>query len=85
MANASPIIYSQHLRCLARLLKNPTLYSVFTFLFDEYLLQVRKGLVDPIIRFNQSQIANNSGVNRGEVAKYVVKLEELGLVTLKGN
>lgn len=84
MANASPIIYSQHLRCLARLLKNPTLYSVFTFLFDEYLLQVRKGLEEPIIRFNQSQIANNSGVNRGEVAKYVVKLEELGLVTLKG-
>lgn len=84
MANASPIIYSQHLRCLARLLKNPTLYSVFTFLFDEYLLQVRKGLVEPIIRFNQSQIANNSGVNRGEVAKYIVKLEELGLVTLKG-
>lgn len=83
MANASPIIYSQHLRCLARLLKNPTLYSVFTFLFDEYLLQVRKGLVEPIIRFNQSQIANNSGVNRGEVAKYIVKLEELGLVTLK--
>lgn len=83
MANASPIIYSQHLRCLARLLKNPTLYSVFTFLFDEYLLQVRKGLEEPIIRFNQSQIANNSGVNRGEVAKYVVKLEELGLVTLK--
>lgn len=84
MANASPIIYSQHLRCLARLLKNPTLYSVFTFLFDEYLLQVRKGLVEPIIRFNQSQIANNSGVNRGEVAKYIIKLEELGLVTLKG-
>lgn len=83
MTNTSPIIYSQHLRCLARLLKNPTLYSVFTFLFDEYLLQVRKGLGKPIIRFNQSQIANNSGVNRGEVTRYVVKLEELGLVTLK--
>ena len=84
MANPTPIIYSQHLRCLARLLKNPTLYSVFTFLFDEYLLQVRKGQDSPSVKFNQSQIANNSGVDRGALSKYIIKLEELGLITLKG-
>jgi len=78
------LIYSQHLRCLARLLKNTAQTAVFTYLFDEYLLLLRQGISNPGFIVSNSQIAENTGVDRGRVEIYLRKLEELGLIVISG-
>lgn len=76
------LIYSQHLRCLARLLKNTAQTAVFTYLFDEYLLLLRQGISNPGFIVSNSQIAENTGVDRSRVGIYLQKLEELGLIVI---
>ena len=83
--NTSPtLIYSQHLRCLARLLKNTAQTEVFTYLFDEYLHLLRQGYTNPGITKSMITIAENTGVYRGRVEDRLKELAELRLITVVG-
>ena len=83
--NSSPtLIYSQHLRCLARLLKNTAQTEVFTYLFDEYLHLLRQGYTNPGITKSMITIAENTGVYRGRVEDRLKELAELRLIKIVG-
>ena len=81
--NSQPtLIYSQHLRCLARLLKNTAQTEVFTYLFDEYLYLIKQGHTNPGIVKSMSTIAENTGIYRGRVEDRLKELAELQLISI---
>ena len=79
------LIYSQHFRCMARLLQNSTRNEIFTYLLDEHVLQLRRGKANPTIAVSYSEIAEKSGVSRNVVASHLKSLEALHLINLWGN
>lgn len=79
---SSVLIYSQHLRCMARLLKNTAQTEVFTYLFDEYLHLVRQGHVNPGVTKTMTAIAENTGIYRGRVEERLRELADLNLIRI---
>lgn len=78
------VSYSQHLRATARLIRRSTLNDIFTYLLDEHLMQLHKGVKYPVVKISYSNIDIEAGVNRRYVAGSLEELEKLGLIKLDG-
>lgn len=80
----SQIPYSQHHREAAMMLGDATLYSVFSYLLDEYLYRVRAGK-SGTFKISCSKIGEVQGVYRKKVKATLQQLEVMKLIKVDGN
>lgn len=76
--------YSQHYRAIPRLLRNAIHTNIFTYLFDEHLALLKKGVESPVIKITTTTIAEIAGVNRNIVGSNLKQLEDIGLIVVEG-
>ena len=75
--------YSQHFRCMPRLLQNSARNDIFMFLLDEHLQQLHQKHNAPVITISYREIAEKAGVNRNIVPSHLNALHELHLIDLQ--
>lgn len=75
--------YSQHFRCMPRLLQNSVRNDIFMFLLDEHLQQLHQKQGAPVIAISNREIGEKAGVNRNIVPSHLEGLQRLNLISLQ--
>lgn len=75
--------YSQHFRCMPRLLQNSVRNDIFMFLLDEHLQQLHQKQGTPVIAISNREIGEKAGVNRNIVPSHLEELQRLNLISLQ--